>query len=201
VLAQPVPAAPIAEPEGVVAEQHPIRVGDTIMAPAIEARTEEEPGTIRRPGSTRTAAPPPKRHWYGLPTLALDGSAYVLLATAATKEKSAPALLPMSLPTYALGGPIVHASRGNWGRAGLSLLTRLGLPVFGAVVGYGGCSYDQGNCVSSTVSVAIVGMVVASFIDVVGMSWEPAEPPEAPLLQPALSLGRDSAWVGASGAF
>jgi hypothetical protein len=186
-LAQPVPAMPAVRDESVVAEQHPSRV-DPRPPPA---------------------EPTPKRRWYGLPILINDAAAYGLLVTAFELKSSYGYALVPSLTAYTLGGPIVHGVRGHWGHAGLSLLTRAVLPVGGALVG-GACSPDNpysydydnhqsGNCGKGVAVFFVISMVLATGIDLAALSWEDVEP--APSLQPSLSVGKDAAWIGASGTF
>lgn len=183
VRAQAVPSTPVDDEPTVVAEQHP--------APPLESK--------------------PKRHWYGLPIVITDAAAYGLLVTAVELDSSYGYALAPSLAGYVLGGPIVHGVHGHWGHAGLSLLMRTALPVGGALIGadcnhdYGyrdgcasdGCGSDQ--CGKGTVIFAVVGMAVASAIDLGALSWEDVEP--APSLQPVVSARRDGAWIGASGTF
>jgi hypothetical protein len=197
--ADPVKPAPAVTPGRVATEQHPIRVGDVIMAPAVQTDEEETEG-IRRPGHERSAETTPPKRWYGLPILITDGVAYVLLATAVTNEKSRPITATLSLPAYALGGPITHAANAHWGRAGISLLMRAGLPFTGILIGASDCG-GSGNCASDAISGAIAGMVIASIVDVAALSWKTVEPPRATSIEPSLALGRDAAWVGASGRF
>ncbi|HWN68738.1 MAG TPA: hypothetical protein VNM90_13970 [Haliangium sp.] len=42
----------------------------------------------------------------------------------------------LTVPSYLLGAPAIHASHGNRGQAALSLGARVGLPVLGAVAGH-----------------------------------------------------------------
>jgi hypothetical protein len=185
-LAQPVPSAPTEGASSVAAEQHPIRAGGVKAAPA--------------PAAT------PKRRWYGLPILITDAAAYGSLAVALNTGANLSYTLP-SLAGYAIGGPIIHGIKGQWGHAGLSLLTRAALPMGGALMG-ADCSSDNrtewdnqryGNCEDSIAVFVIVGMVAATAIDLGALSWEDVEP--APSLQPVLSAGKDAAWIGASGTF
>lgn len=175
-------------PASVAAEQHS-------LADAVEPH---DSFSIRRPSQQRADETKAARRWYGAPILVTDGVAYALLATAIANEKSAPVVLPLSLAAYTLGGPITHGAHGNWGRAGISLLTRASLPLAGAVVGASGCTGNSGDCVSGAASLAVVGMAVASIIDIAALSWEPVAAPRAGSLQPSLVLRRDSAWTGAS---
>jgi len=199
VRAQPVPPTP-ADEASVAAEQHPVQVEPKPEAEATILRPEQPPDSKR------------KRHWYGLPILITDAAAYGLLVTAAQLDHSSYgyALVP-SLAGYVLGGPIVHGVRGHWGHAGGSLLLRTTLPVGGALLGRASCNpdYHRESCASDgcgddgcggeMAMFAVVGMAVATAIDLGGLSWEDAEP--AVSLQPVISARRDGAWIGASGTF
>jgi hypothetical protein len=206
-LGQPVPPPPATQAESVATEQHPIQVGDVIMAPATpseaeaEAEVDDEPGSIRRPGAKRASGT--KHRWYGLPILLSDGVAYGLIAAAIAEEKTTSITAPLGLPVYALGGPIVHAANGRWGRAGISLLLRTSLPLAGVAVGASGCGRGHGDCTNGILALAVTGMSVAALIDISALAWKPIESPK-PLslrVQPSLSLGKDLAWLGASGTF
>jgi len=198
--AEPVNPPPTPPSGAVAAEQHPIQVGDVIMAPAIETDSDEANG-IRRPGQERSVEPGARRRWYGLPMLVTDGAAYLLLATAVANENSQHVTLPLSLPTFVLSGPITHAANAHWGRAGISLLMRVGLPLTGAMIGADGCGRGGHDCSTDLISSAIGGMVIASLIDVAALSWESAEPTRASSLQPGVAVTNEGALIGASGRF
>jgi hypothetical protein len=203
VVAQPVPRAPAPRAESVAPQQHPIRVGDVIRAPRTEphqARGEEQAGTIRRPGQRASGAPAKPQRWYGWPILITDGTAYGLLALALSDDRTAPYVALPIMGGYLLGGPIVHAANGRWGRAGISLLLRGALPVGGTFLGAASsCGGGEGSdCVSTALSVGVVGMAIATLIDLSVLSWKPIEPPA---IEPFLGASKNAAWVGASGSF
>jgi hypothetical protein len=46
-----------------------------------------------------------------------------------------------------------------------------------------------------------IGMGVATVLDLAALSWERVPDHEQPSVQPVMSLGKDHAWLGASGRF
>ncbi len=75
--------------------------------------------------------------------------------------------------TYALGGPIIHGVHGQGGRAGASLVLRIGLPIALAVAGaelaHHHCSPDDDDCDDGSLGGAVlgfgVGLVTAMVVD------------------------------------
>jgi hypothetical protein len=81
---------------------------------------------------------------------------------------------------YALGGPIVHAAHGDWGRAGISLSARVVLPVVGIVGGHELCvaGSDEDHdellpCFGSMILGGIAGIVGAEVLDWAAVSRGP----------------------------
>lgn len=182
---------PDASTPGVAAEQRPIRVGDTIMAPAL-------PG----PGEEIEGAEHPKRRWYGAPILIVDGASYVTFLVATSSDVLAPVAV-VGAGGFLLGGPITHVAHGNWGWAGLSVLARGTLPLVGAAAGAGDCEPEDGDaCLGSVFSLAAVGMVAATVFDTAVLAFEP-EPVATPALsaQPILGVSATHAFIGATGTF
>jgi hypothetical protein len=69
---------------------------------------------------------------------------------------------------YALGGPIVHLAHRQYGRAGISLALRVGLPILGAAVGAWSatCHPDEWFCgVGEAVAGFAIGSAAAIGID------------------------------------
>jgi len=71
---------------------------------------------------------------------------------------------------YLLGAPIVHATHGRWGRAGLSLLLRVAIPAtgatIGAVIGKATCTPGEWFCGLDEMGKGVaVGAVVAAVVD------------------------------------
>ena len=197
--AQSVPPAPAPPPETVVEEQHPIQVGDVIMAPRIEGTDGD--GAEHGRELPLPAKSQPHR-WYGAPILLADGLAYGSIGLAAGVQETSGVTLPLGIGTFILAGPIVHAAHRRWGRMGLSLAARTALPFAGLVVGAGGCT-GGGDCASGLIGLTVLGMVAASIVDASALAYEPITPPASarPTVQPALSLARDRLWLGASGMF
>jgi len=193
--AETVPPTPAPTPEPVVAEQHPIQVGDVIMAPAIE-KPNDQPRDRRRFPSTEE--PRAQRRWYGTPILIADGLAYGGLALAINVEQTDQVALPLSIGTFLLAGPITHGAHGQWGRSGLSLAARAVLPLGGVILGATGCTADS-DCADSLAGGAIAGMLAATIVDAAVLAYEPVA--ETATVQPMLSLARDQLWLGAGGTF
>jgi len=187
--AQTVPSGPAPTAAPVVEEQHPIQVGDVIMAPAIE-RDEDE----RKP----EAAKPQPRRWYGAPILIGDAVAYGSIALAANVDEMASGALPVGIATFLLAGPITHAVHGQWGRMGLSVASRTLLPFTGFLLGTPGCTADT-DCTDSLAGGAIAGMLAATIVDSVVLPYEPV--PTTPTVQPLVSVAKDRLWLGAGGTF
>jgi hypothetical protein len=139
-----------------------------------------------------------------------------LLSAIVIKDGTASVMLvPPSLLGYTLVGPITHATHGNWERAGLSVLTRAGLPLTGLVVGAasecrGGDSdsdVDNGGPFSNACAYGVLGglalgMLGATALDAALLAREPvAQARPRARVEPLLSLGTDHAFVGAAGAF
>lgn len=151
------------------------------------------------------------KRWYGWQTLSTDGVAIASFVIAgATNEAN---VLPaVGLGTYLFGGPIVHATHGNWGRSAASLGMRTAIPVAtGALV------YAVNNCESPSNEDAgtdgwcelgravgalfggMVGATVAVALDASLLAWEHEEP--RPQFAPALGVTKTSAWLGVAGQF
>lgn len=153
----------------------------------------------------------PKR-WYGWQTLTTDGVAIASFVLAGYAEE-ATVLPTVGLGTYIIGGPIVHASHDNWGRAGISSGMRVGLPLVagGALYAVSSCgtTSDAGEvtadgwCELGRALVALfsgaVGATVASALDASLLAWEPTE--VEPQVSPALGVNKTSAWLGVAGQF
>jgi hypothetical protein len=189
--AQTVPPTPAPTPEHVAPEQQSIRVGDVILAPAIEAPADEPPRRQAREVE-------PRRRWYGAPILIADGVAYGSLALAMNVDRAQKVALPLAISTFLLAAPITHVAHGRWGRMGLSVAARAAFPLGGVLLGTTGCTADS-DCSGSLATGAIVGMLAATVFDAAVLAYEPA-PPE-PTVQPVVGLSRDRLWLGAGGTF
>lgn len=189
--AQTVPPGPAPTAAPVVEEQHPIQVGDVIMAPVIE-----EPKSER--ARAREAAELRPRRWYGAPILIADGVAYGSLLLAVNAEKTAPVALPLTVGTFLLSGPITHGVHGQWGRMGLSVASRTALPFTGLLLAAIGCTTDS-DCGDTLASGAVAGMLAATIVDSVVLSYEPVT--ATPTVQPLVSVAKNQLWLGAGGTF
>jgi hypothetical protein len=198
---------------GVAAKQQGPRAGDGVAAaeleqlpraPATDEAVKEEAWRPGRPHVTSTTEP--ARRWYGLPTLVIDVSAVTLLAAGATRSKDAlgPLSMALGIGGYLVGGPIVHASHGNWGRGAASVLLRAGLPLATAIVGGGSCSQDSGRCAEELLQLAAIGAFSAVALDLALLHWKPRKDPKPQGLGsvvPQLELDRSSVRLGARGSF
>jgi len=139
--------------------------------------------------------------WYGWQTLVTDGAAITFLAMATQARDTAP-YLEASAATYLLGGPIVHAGHGNWGRAAGSLALRATLPFFGGLTGaaLAQCRQGQWLCgVAETSLGTLLGISTAMALDWGVLAWEPATKP--PPLVPVVRVGHNQTWAGVTGTF
>jgi hypothetical protein len=127
-----------------------------------------------------TAAPKSTR-WYGWQTLTLDGAALLMTTFGASNNRDASALLWAALGTYALGGPLVHAAHEAPGKAGASLLLRVGAPIVLGYAGYAASSkgsWDDGVILTSFGVLA--GLATAITVDAAVLAREKVEPPAVP---------------------
>ncbi len=82
----------------------------------------------------------------------------------------------------ALGGPIVHLTNREWGRAGASFGARVGVPLVGMFVGNAICSHGEHHagdllpCLGSVLVGGALGMVGAEVLDWTVISRGPADP-------------------------
>jgi hypothetical protein len=104
---------------------------------------------------------------------------------------------------YLLGGPAVHMHHGNWGRAGVSLALRAGLPIATAA------GFYQLDCGSSDCETwlpifggLLVGGLTASLIDWIVIAKDVPEARPERRLTPSVSVGRDgNVSLGIAGSF
>jgi hypothetical protein len=104
--------------------------------------------------------------------LAADGTAIGMLTVAIKADDEGWAKL--SLATYVLGAPLVHAFHGRGGYAGASLCLRVGLPFAGAMLMAAGSNAREGDVVYG----AVIGGVAAAALDAVFLAK--GEPPKRP---------------------
>lgn len=137
-----------------------VTVGAVLVLASSPARAEEE--------------------WYGYQVAAPDivGS---LLVVAGVQSETGPAIA-LGAGGMLLGGPIVHAAHGHWGRAGASLGLRVGGPFLGAILGGAlGAGGKSGKGALDGIVYAIVGAglgyVAAAAFDIAYLAYE--DVPEA----------------------
>jgi hypothetical protein len=172
-----------------------VKVGDVIMAPALAGNDEawQDP----------TAGKAAEKRWYGGPILLADGIAYGSIGLGFGVWETAPAAIPIGVVTYALGGPIVHLAHGNWGRAAISTGLRITLPVVGLAIGANTHDHDydsnSGDVADALLGGVFAGMLAATLVDAALVAYEPVS--ESPAVAPTVSVGRDHAFIGATGTF
>lgn len=137
--------------------------------------------------------------WYGGWIFGLDGIAIV----------TTPILVGVGV--YALGGPIVHLSKGEPGRAAASLGLRIGLPVaLGGLVAsqQQECSPTADLCGTgkgiAIAAAAGVGALAAMIIDSAALAYRkvPVKPQAVGIAYtPSIAVSHDSAVVSVSGTF
>ncbi len=95
---------------------------------------------------------------YGLTTAAVDAAptALAIVGIAAPAED---VLIP-AIALYALTGPVVHLAHDNPGRAGLSLLTRLGAPILVGAIALK--STDPGTSGFDDLGAGILGVAIGA---------------------------------------
>jgi hypothetical protein len=143
---------------------------------------------------------------YGASVFISDALAAGLLIGGASESSSTVAGLGFLL--YALGGPVVHAANGEPGRAFASLGLRAGVPIAGAMLGYG---LGRGTCNSSSscFGAAILGglglfggAVAASVIDgAVLAKRQVTEEVQAARITPHVAIDSTGAQGGVAGTF
>ena len=84
------------------------------------------------------------------------------------------------LVVFAVGGPAIHAARGDWGRAGLSLGDRVVGPLLGMTVGDKLCMWHHDPndtflpCLDGLILGGAIGLVGAEVVDWTAISRGPA---------------------------
>jgi hypothetical protein len=177
-----------------------------ISAPALEPSEPEEEQSWRpgRPVSPSSRAA--TRRWYGTPTLIIDAAAATLFTVGGIwMDEGLGPIIALGVPAYVLGGPIVHASHGNWGRSAGSLLLRAGAPLLGAIFGASMCVRESGDCIEGVITFGAVGMVTAAVLDLSLLHWESSAKAPSPAglgaFAPQLAFDRHGLRLGAAGSF
>jgi hypothetical protein len=111
-------------------------------------------------------------------------------------------LVVSSVGGYFLGAPIVHASKGNWGRAAGSLALRTGAPILLGGIGAGleNCSDEDFTCgLAGALVGGALGIVAAIVLDAAVLARDTIE--VQPKFLPTAGIHRNGAWLGLSGTF
>jgi hypothetical protein len=108
--------------------------GNTVAGLHTLASVDTSGSGIVYAGSSEAPAPDPNlptmTEWYGLTTLAVDGAAIAVTAiglTAPNYFKADGIFVGTGLVAYAMGAPIVHISKGEYGSAAGSFALRVGI--------------------------------------------------------------------------
>jgi hypothetical protein len=172
---------------------------------APEPLPPQNPAAVAAPRQPPALEPPREySRWYGWQTLLSDGAALSLLfAVGATLQNdNAGRLIGASLAMYMVGGPVIHATRGNWGRAAGSLGLRAGAPLLGGALGDSlqDCSGEDELCgLTGALIGGTLGALTAMIVDSAALARETVRDP--PLIVPSLRMGRSGTCVGVSGRF
>jgi hypothetical protein len=137
-----------------------------------------------------------KAVWYGDSVLIADLAALGLGALSLAAATSGHSIEDLSLPaglaglaTYVAGGPIIHATRGNYGNMGESIALRLLTPIGGALVGAGIGAASESGCSGDWCGIGAAiggifgfggGMVLASVLDIAAVSYDSPPDPQRP---------------------
>lgn len=141
--------------------------------------------------------------WYGWQTLVADGAA--LVTGIAGAHFSSEELGYLTVGGYVLGGPIVHLTRENFGRAGASLALRVGLPLTFASVGAAAADCEGSEelfCgIGEVVIGGLIGVTTAIALDAAVLARDSELVEEEASLRLGLEVGKKQALVIATGSF
>lgn len=140
--------------------------------------------------------PEPETHWYGWQTLLTDAGAVALSAWAfklGTKSGGDEVFL-VAEGAFLFGGPLVHGVHGQLRRSAGDFALRLLLPVgLALVLGAGAPSGPDTYCgaCAGALGGLVLGAGIASLLDAVWLSWEPATVRASLRVTPMLAWMRD----------
>jgi hypothetical protein len=175
-------------------------------APSVNSAPRRADPVPLPPAAPPESSPSERTRWYGLEILTADAGALALLAGAALaanhNDGLAGSLAIGSLATYEVGGPIVHALHGNWGRAIGSGALRAGAPIVGALLGVASedCTGGDFCGIEGGVIGFAVGVGTAIILDSALIAHEPAHDAPPPVL-PVVATSKNGTWLGLSGSF
>lgn len=184
------------------------RQGAAPDAGSTQLDAPEQQGTTAQPSTSALAHPsrPSVRErpvWYGWQTLVADGAA--LVTGIAGAHFSSEELGYLTAGGYVLGGPIVHLTRENFGRAGASLALRVGLPLTFASVGAAAANCEGSEelfCgIGEVVIGGLIGVTTAIALDAAVLARDSELVEEEASLRLGLEVGKKQALVIATGSF
>lgn len=199
----PDPAAP-ATPSS-VPNAPSVEVPPPPLTVAPEPLPPRQPAVVAAPRQPPAPEPPREySRWYGWQTLLSDSAALTLLFAVGAVDlgDGAGKFVGASLGMYLTGGPVIHATHGNWGRAAGSLGLRVGAPLLGGALGSSleECSSGEDFCgLAGAVLGGTLGILTAVTVDSAALARETVRDP--PLIVPSVRTGRSATWVGISGRF
>ncbi len=158
------------------------------------------------------------RHWYGWQTALVDAASLGLgvgmnaLSGDGNAGNGVRAFaVGLTVTGYALGGPVVHAAHGQWGKAAASLGLRLGAPAAGTLaglaIGSAACPHDDSDVPCYAVGGGLgllAGLATAIIVDSAVLAYEPEREPAAAQgirLAPVVIAEHDRWGAGIGGTF
>ncbi len=112
--------------------------------------------------------------WYGWQTMTVDAAAVGTIALG-VKVGSTPLALS-GVGGLVLGAPVLHAVHGNWGNAGLSLSSRVLLPLAGFLLGDLVSNDRMGARFAKVLAGGLLGASSALVLDYAVISFDDASP-------------------------
>lgn len=128
-----------------------------------------------------------EEEWYGLHVAATDAGGWGLIVGGLMFD--ADPIIFLGVGALFLGGPIVHAAHGNYGRAGISFAARGGGALLGGVIGYALGKREGNSELAAVVGIfagAFVGYLGGAITDIAVVAREDDDPAAAPRM---LSFG------------
>ena len=129
--------------------------------------------------SSPARAEPRPGEWYGYQVLLTDVFGVGLFSGGLNVESWQATAIGAGSVLF--GGPIVHAAHGNWGRAGISLGLRVGLPAAGgALLGLSARNRRSYVPIAGVLVGVALGYLAAAAVDIAIVAQEPDEAAAAP---------------------
>lgn len=122
--------------------------------------------------------------WYGYEIAATDVGGWALIIGGAKLD--AWPVSALGAGALFLGGPIVHAAHGNYGRAGISFGARVGGPLLGIGIGAALDKNSRSFIPAGPIIGAFVGYLAGAIVDIAVVAREETDPAAAPRM---LSFG------------